>query len=104
MVSDPTPPLRGATGGVGDASLIRSRLTEPSGMVPLTQVENLPHNVCVHDVHYVRFGLVRIGSRVPGLSLVTVAVRSVVNPLTPNPSAERRPSVTKDFSQKSQLA
>ena len=28
----------------------------------------------------------------------------MINPFTPNPSAERRPSVTKDFSQMSQLA
>ena len=73
-----SPPSRGATGGGGSASLNRGRLTELSGTVPLTQEENPPHNVSVHAVTYVRFGLVRIGSCVPGLSLVTLAVWSVV--------------------------
>ena len=72
------PPGLGATGGLGADILKGGQLTEPSCMVPPTQEENPPHNVSVHDVNYNRFEVVRIGARVPGLSLVTVAVRSVV--------------------------
>ena len=46
-------------------------------MVPPLQEEN-PPNVSLHVIAYDRFGIVRIGSHVPGLRLVTVAVRSVV--------------------------
>ena len=84
MVPNRSPPLQGTTGGGEATSLNRGWLIKPSGMVSLSQEEN-PPMMClcmlllsVHAVTYVRFELIRFGSRVPGLRLVTVAVRSVV--------------------------
>ena len=34
--------------------------------------------MCVHVITYVRLGLVRVGTHVPGISIVTITVRSVV--------------------------
>ena len=62
MVPDSAPLGRGATGGLGAVTINRGRLPESSGMVPPTQEKNPSHNVSVHDVNYVRFGVVRIGS------------------------------------------
>ena len=59
MVPDSSPPLRGATRGVGAALLLRGWLSGPSGVVPPLQ-EETPPNVSLHVAPYDRFGVVKI--------------------------------------------
>ena len=58
VVPDSAPPLRGATRGVGAAILMRGQPTEPSGMVPPVQKEDVNPLPLCHCVMCIIVGLI----------------------------------------------